>query len=172
MLVQGSWMLSAQDQNKTAWLNTSDSSVSHIAQELASAAAEETSLMNSALHIYHLDNDEEADKIVRLLESTGIGNRWTIERPTDETNAIFVHAGKSGQDDDSRDEQLFHEAQELVRTIDRKTVEAIKAMDLCLALRITTSDFYLALPEDLVAECGIVGLQICVFNTRAFEAGS
>lgn len=127
--------------------------------------------MDLAVHIYHLDDDKEADEIVHILEFLGIGERWTIERPTDETNAIFVRVVKNQQYDENRRVELYQEALELVHAMDRETVEAIKAKDLCVALRITTSDFYITLPEGLVFACGILGLQICVFNTKAFEAG-
>jgi hypothetical protein len=127
--------------------------------------------MDLAIHIYHLDNDEEADEIVHTLESLGIGESWTIERPTNETNAIFVHVGKNQQLDKNQRVELYQEALELIHAMDKKVVEAIKARDLRVALRITTSDFYISLPEDLVSACGILGLQICIFNTKAFKAG-
>jgi hypothetical protein len=125
--------------------------------------------MELSIHIYHLDDDEEADAIVNALESLGIGERWTIERPTDETNAIFVPVGNDQQHDE--DQGPYQAALELVRAMDRETVEAIKAMDLRVALRITTSDFYISLPESLVSACGILGLEICIFNTKAFKTG-
>ncbi len=127
-----------------------------------------------ALHIYHLDEGEEADRVIQLLKPFGIGDKWPVERPTEQTNAIFVPV-------EIRDiatevweirQQKLNKSLALLRALDRKTVDAIRALDLSVAMRVHTTEFFLPLESEFVSECGRLGLEICIYNSKACEAGS
>lgn len=121
-----------------------------------------------ALHIYHLDDGEESDKIIKLLKSTGIEKKWNIEPPSEETNAIFIPVELNAKNLESwkmRDKKLSRSLS-LLSKLDKDVIDNIKSSGLSTAMRIHTDEFYLPLPGNFVAECGRLGLEICVFNTK------
>ena len=116
-----------------------------------------------ALHIYHLDDNEEAEEIIQLLNQAGIGERWLIERPTEETNAIFVRVNVAESNDEEWKirQRKFKKAVELLGDLDEETIHKIKGS---VAMRIHTPEFYLPIPAKFVWECGRLGLEICILH--------
>ncbi len=126
-----------------------------------------------ALHIYHLDEGEEADRVVQILREGGLGPDWRIERPTEATNAIFVPAeveNEPGEGWQIREQKLAR-ALVLLRALGRKAIEAIRALDLQVAMRIVTADWVLPLSAEFVAECARLDLGIFIVNTRVRKPG-
>lgn len=120
--------------------------------------------MELSLHIYHLDEGPEADEVVALLTRAGVVS--DIERPTLESNAIFVPVAC---DATGREEWQVRQAKlaagtELLRRLRPGPLEAVRGLGLRTAARIHTPEFYLPLPAEFVRECGRLGLEICVFN--------
>lgn len=127
-----------------------------------------------SLHIYHLDEGAEADSVIELLEAAGIGNEWSIQRPTEASNAILVPILF---EDVSLDEyalrmRRMRRSMDLLKALSKPNLDTIKGFGLSVAMRIHTSEYYLPLPEDFVRECGRLGLEICIFNCRAFSNAS
>jgi hypothetical protein len=125
-----------------------------------------------ALHIHPLDDNEEADEIIALLTQAGLSSDWTIEKPTEATNALFVPVEiQSGAlaDWEIRQQKL-EKALVLLRALQPATIAAIQECGLDVAMRIHTEEFYLPLPVAFVRECARLGLEICIFNTRSFQA--
>jgi hypothetical protein len=122
-----------------------------------------------AIHIYPLDDNEEAEEIIQLLNQVGIGERWVVERPTEETNSILVRvnvAEASNQESKVR-EQKWERAIFLLGELDKETIHKIKGMDVDVAVRIHTPESYLPIPAEFVSECGRLSLEICIFNQAA-----
>ncbi len=113
-----------------------------------------------ALHIYPLDNDEECDKIIEILKKD-IGDVWTIEKPTSETNAIFMPI-KSKRDDQKK----LLDTTKLLKHLNKKTIDSIKNYDLSISLRIHYNGLYLSLPDFLIKECGRLGIEINILNEK------
>jgi hypothetical protein len=120
-----------------------------------------------ALHMYHLDDDDEADQIIQLLKRNGLESQWRIERPNENTNAIFIPVLL---DDGALTETWqirqakFNKALGLLLALNQETINAIKNLGLRVALRIHTDEFYLPIPSDLVTACGNLGLEICILS--------
>lgn len=108
-----------------------------------------------ALHIYHLDNNEECEKIINLLKRDNIDKRWKVELPTEETNAIFVYIKSK-----KNDKEKFKDVLNLLRSLNERTIDSIKKHSLSVALRIHHDNFYLSLPDFLIKECGRLGIEI------------
>ena len=125
-----------------------------------------------ALHNFHLDDGEEVDRVIQFLEPSGIWSKWPIERPTKETNAIFipVKIPDAGLEEWEVREQKLEKSLDLLRALDKRSIDAIKALSLSVAMRVHTIEFYLQLPDGFVSECGRLGLEICIFNLKAFDA--
>ncbi len=121
-----------------------------------------------ALHIYHLDDGDETDKIIELLKSSGVGSGWTIERPSEDTNAIFVPIEidiGTMESFEIRQRKII-KSLSLLTELNKDGINRIKGFNLNVAMRIHTSEFYLPLPGEFVTACGQLGLEICIFNTR------
>ncbi len=123
-----------------------------------------------ALHIYHLDDDEEADAVIALLTDAGVELDWKIERPNEDTNAILLPI--TLDDDGTEPYQIRLKKLEIavarLRNLRPEPISAIRELDLDTAMRIHTSEDYLPLDSDFVRECGRLGLEICVFNEGVF----
>lgn len=113
-----------------------------------------------AIHIRPLDDDNESKEIIGLLKKA-IDKKWLIERPRKETNAIFIPI-KSEKDDN---EKLL-EAKQLLKSLNKKTINSIKNYDLSISLRIHHNNFYLSLPDFLISECGRLGIGIDILNEK------
>lgn len=127
-----------------------------------------------SLHAYHLDDDSEADVVIELLEAAGIGNEWSIQRPTEATNSILVPVllDNASLDQRALEFRRLRRSLDLLKVMSKPNIDTIKSFGLSIAMRLHTSEFYLSLPEDFVHECGRLGLQICICNNRAFAIGN
>ena len=119
-----------------------------------------------ALHVYHLDDGPAADAVIALLAEAGVGPEWQIERPNGDGNDITLPIELDGGGKESW--QVRQEKLELavarLRKLRPDPIHAIRAMQLCTAMRIHTTEFYLPLPASFVKECGRLGLEICILN--------
>lgn len=120
------------------------------------------------LHIHHLDDGEEADKIIQMLRLSGVDGRWSIKRPTDETNSIIIPVNISNTfaEDWRTRQQKINESIKLLQVLNKKTIDIIKELGLNVAMRVHTKETYIPFSEEFVKECGRLGLEICVLNTR------
>src|SRR5262245_12414454 len=119
-----------------------------------------------ALHVYHLDDGPEADAVIALLTQAGVSSEWAIERPTEETNGIFVPVELNGGGPEAWQvrQQKLEKAVVLLSKLKPVPIGDIRASGLQTAMRIHTREFYLPLPANFVKECGRLGLEICILN--------
>lgn len=120
--------------------------------------------MEIALQIYHLD-DNEADKIVSILDRKPLPRNWFVERPTDETNSVLVrfHRNEAFESEVVQRDFLFKRSTELLSVFDKKQMDEIKQHDLKITLRIMTKEFALPLPAKLLGECGRLGIDLYIY---------
>ena|SRR5215203_3853185 len=104
-----------------------------------------------ALHVYHLDDGPEADDVIALLAEAGVGSEWQIERPNEDTNAIFLPI-----DLDNGGGELWQVRQKKLaiavarlRKLRPNRIEAIREMQLSTAMRIHTRSFTYRCPLPL-----------------------
>ena len=109
-----------------------------------------------AFHVYHLDDGPEADAVIAFLTDAGIGSKWRIERPTDETNSILIpiELESNSAHCPPFDPPNLEKAVAFLRTLRPEPLAAIRAMQLSTAMRFHTRGFLLQLPTDFVNECG------------------
>ena len=119
------------------------------------------------LHIHHLDEGELADEIVVILKSTLTSESWVIERPTEETNAIFIPVDVDNTDKESYliCSQKSDRAVILLQQLTRETITAIRAMGLSVGMRIHSDEGLLPIPASFVAACGRLNLGIYICRT-------
>jgi len=119
------------------------------------------------LHISPLDEGEECDRVISLLRRD-VTNSWTIEKPTEKTNAIFVPIKIKNRNYEPGElcERKLKKSLKLLKSIKKTTINSIKKFDLDVAMRIHTEEFYLSLSWEFVKECGRLNLEIDVMNTK------
>ena len=119
------------------------------------------------LHIHHLDEGDLADEIVEILKSKLTSENWVIERPTEETNAIFVPVDVGDTDKKSYliSSQKFDRAVILLQQLTTETITAIRATGLSVQMRIHSDEGLLPIPASFVAACGRLNLGIYICRT-------
>ena len=124
-----------------------------------------------ALHIRPLDDNEESDDILNRLKSYGIGNKWPVEKPTSETNAIFVpiEADSDTKEGWQAKQSIINKSLDFFKGLDREIIDFIKSLDLFVSLRIHTTESNLLLPEEVIHECSRLGLEIYILNITTLE---
>ncbi len=125
------------------------------------------------LHIFHLDIGEKCDNVINLLKKD-IGEIWEIKKPTEETNAIYVPINIKNIKCESGKllEEKLKKSIKLLKSIRKTTIDKIKKFDLDVAMRVHTNKFYLSLSPEFVKECGRLGFEIDIMNTKLLNEGN
>lgn len=117
-----------------------------------------------AIHIHPVDFPEEIFSILR----EHIGRDWPMRH---EHNGVFVEVvcDETGDLWQVRQAKL-EKSMPLMRMLDKRTIDRIRELAPGCDMRIVTAEDYIPLPASFVAECGRLGMGICIMNTARIRA--
>ncbi|MBV6412601.1 MAG: hypothetical protein OMOMHJEC_00373 [Xanthomonadales bacterium] len=116
------------------------------------------------LQIHHLDDGDETDFVLSHVGRAATSVGCEIERPSDQTNSVLIHCVFEEDDKERKLSGLLRRAEALISNLTRAEVEAVRAIDLEIALVVESDYWQVYLEAELLKVCGEKSISIRVVD--------